>query len=308
MQHPSNFDPTPRSRRGAFYPWSHGAVLVVLVAARVSAAPVEQAAQNEDRSAVAAGAIATTPSPERLLDAYITALGGQAAQEKLFNRVASGSVELVGLGLKGTFTERSQQPTATQMVMELPGLGRIEAGTDGSAAWETDSIQGARLLEGNERALALRTAALANGAAWRDVFPHVEYAGLDTVAGHACHKVMLTPADGGTETWSLDADTHLLLKTATVIETAMGAVPTETAYEDYRPVDGVLLPFVSVQSLLVQKIRITYDSIRHNADLPSDAFAPPSEVRDLLQAPATTTPADSGATGLAPKDKAPDTP
>lgn len=238
-------------------------------------------------AATAGGPAATvTISADSLLDAYMTAIGGTELQAKLYNRVASGKVELVGLGLTGTVTETSQEPAYTRMVMELAGLGRIEGGTDGSTAWESDSIQGARLLEGGERAMALRAAALVNGAGWRDLFPKAEYAGTDSADGRACHKVVLTPAQGNTETWYLDAADHLLRKTSTVVESVMGDVAVETSYSDYRPVDGLLLPHVSEQSLLVQKIRVVYDRIRHNVELADDAFAPPPDVQALLQAPA----------------------
>jgi hypothetical protein len=223
------------------------------------------------------------PDPATIVDAYVTASGGRAAYENVFNRVATGTMELVGLGVKGTVTEYAEAPYRNRLVMDAEGIGKIEAGTGDGLAWEADSIQGARLLEGEERAAALREATFNRELHWRQLYKDAVTAGIDSLDGRPCYKVVLTPQDGRPESWWFDLQSHLLVKSSTIVETMMGDVPVETAYEDYRPVDGLLLPHANTQTLLVQKIRIVLQSIQHNLDLPAGCFDPPPEVRALLQ-------------------------
>jgi hypothetical protein len=70
-----------------------------------------------------------------------------------------------------------------------------------------------------------------------------------------------------------------------------------------------LVPHLTEQSLLAQKIRVVYDRVRHNVNLADDAFLPPPDVQALLQRPAVDQPpAHPTAPPDSLKDKAPDTP
>ena len=70
-----------------------------------------------------------------------------------------------------------------------------------------------------------------------------------------------------------------------------GEIPVEITLADYREVDGVMVPFRTMETMLMQQMLTTVASVEHNAELPAVAFEPPDEVTALLAKAAT---ADSG--------------
>ena len=84
--------------------------------------------------------------------------------------------------------------------MELEGIGTIKQGTDGQTAWESSSLQGPRIKQGEERAVALREATLRGPLYWRKLYKHVETMSQETIDDQACYKVVLTPEEGKPDT------------------------------------------------------------------------------------------------------------
>jgi hypothetical protein len=86
-------------------------------------------------------------------------------------------------------------------------------------------------------------------------------------------------------TWFFDVAAGLLLRERTTTETALVPLQEQIDYDDYRRVDGVMLPFVmrsSDGSPFDTSIR-AFTSIRHNVDVDDSTFEmparPPAECR-----------------------------
>lgn len=226
------------------------------------------------------------PPAEVLLDRYLEATGMKAVGEKIHNRVSRGTLELVGLGLKGSITVYVAPPNETYSVAELAGIGKIEAGTHGQVAWQLSALQGPQLLEGAEKEFTLRSAIFNRELRWRELYPKAECVGVETLEGRPCYKVVLTPPQGPAETWYLDQETGLLAKTEIVLPTPMGNIPTATLLSDYREVDGLRLAFQSRTQLLTQELVTRTESVEHNVEIPPDRFNLPEPIQALLsQAP-----------------------
>ncbi len=94
-------------------------------------------------AAILCSAMAQEPPPQgaTILDKYIEATGGRAAYEKLRTEVRTGSMELVGKGITASMTLYRAAPSKSYMVMEMPGVGKMEEGTDGVVVWSRSAIQ-----------------------------------------------------------------------------------------------------------------------------------------------------------------------
>jgi hypothetical protein len=100
------------------------------------------------------------PQAEVILDKFVEVTGGKAAYEKIHNEKFTGTFEFLGKGIKGTITSYRADPNKSYTTVELEGVGTIQDGTDGTTAWQSSSLQGPRVKQGDERAISLREATL----------------------------------------------------------------------------------------------------------------------------------------------------
>jgi hypothetical protein len=224
------------------------------------------------------------PTGEAVIAKYITVTGGAAEYEKVKNSVSTGRIEIPAQGIKGKITVYQQTPDKQYSVADIPGIGTIEDGVDGTVAWEKSALQGARLKQGEEKDAAIRAAndesRLYN---WKRYYKSVETTGAETVDGKPCYKVVLTPLSGKPETEFYDQASGLLIKASAVVATPMGEVPVETALSDYRPEGKLLMPHKLKQGAIGQQFEITVDEIKFNVEMPKDRFEPPADVKALLK-------------------------
>src|SRR5262252_4932208 len=84
---------------------------------------------------VPAAAPAADPTGEAIVDKSVEATGGRAAWEKLKTEVAKGSLELTAMGMKGDLTIYKAAPNKSYTVIDFPGFGKAEEGSNGQVAW-----------------------------------------------------------------------------------------------------------------------------------------------------------------------------
>lgn len=222
---------------------------------------------------------------EAVLTRFVEVTGGRAAYEKLRSEQARGSVEVVGMGLRGTIVARAAPPDKSYSSLDIAGIGRAEEGTYDGVAWENSSVQGPRVKSGEERAAALRESAFNSHIRWKELYAKAELAGIEDVEAKPCYKVVLTPSEGKPVTQYYDKPSGLLVKVAATVVSPMGDIPSETFIGDYKDVGGVLTPHSLRHKVMTQEIQIRIESVQYNGDLPPDAFDPPAEVRALLDKP-----------------------
>ena len=229
----------------------------------------------------AAAADEDIPKAEAILDKYVEVTGGRAAYDKVQTEIVTGAMEFVGKGIKASIVAYKARPRKSYNVIEVEGIGKIEQGTDGEVAWERSAIQGPRIKEGEERASALRDAAL--NAPWREIYKKAETAGVETIDGRPCYKVILTPDEGKPETRYYDKKTNLLVKGTKTVKTPMGEIPAEVILSDYKEVDGILLPLKLRQKALSQEFLIVIESVKNNVEIPKNRFDLPEDVKALVE-------------------------
>ena len=222
-------------------------------------------------------------SAETILDRYVDASGGKSAYDKISNRVTKSTLEMPAQGISMEMTIYHSRPSSFYAFIESEMIGKIERGTDGNVAWEKSVMTGPRILEGQEKTDLLRQATFDQLVRWKEIYEKAEAAGMEEIAGRACDNIILTPKTGKPQTYSFDRETGLLTKVALTVESPMGVVPVETYLEDYRNVEGLLMPFRSRVESLGQERLVTVQSIEQNVELPADRFEIPADVLALLE-------------------------
>src|SRR5271166_2546776 len=71
------------------------------------------------------------PKAESILDRSVEATGGRAAYDKIHNAVEAGTFELPAQGVTGTATIYTAEPDKNYQTIEIEGVGKFEAGSNG---------------------------------------------------------------------------------------------------------------------------------------------------------------------------------
>jgi hypothetical protein len=243
------------------------------------------------------------PAAEKILDKSIEGRGGKEAFQKLTSRVSKGTMEIKGTGpsVKATLTLYEAAPNKRYFLLELPEDETIEVGTDGEIQWEIQPPKGAKLREGDDKAIAARQADFYAVLNWRDQFEDVETVAKEQVDDRSCYKVVLKPKAGSPETMYFDRKTGLPIRIDTLRKTEQGELQFQTRQEDFREVNGVKLPFKTVRLVTGGAAPSTYttvwESIEHNVDIPEEQFALPDAVKALVE--------KAAGKAAKPKDKKP---
>jgi len=222
------------------------------------------------------------PSAESILDRYVQVTGGKQAYEKRKSEIAHGTVDFPALGIKGTMTRYAAQPDKYYYTVDIAAIGKMEAGVNDSIAWENSAILGPRVKSGVERAEAIREGNMNSVVNWRKLYPKVENAGIETIDGEECFKVVMTPAEGQPITGYYQKKSGLQVKLTTVATSQLGDIPLEIIASDYKDFGGILEPAKVIQKAGTQEFTMTLERVEVNPAIPAATFALPAEVRALV--------------------------
>ena len=225
------------------------------------------------------------PSAASVLDRYVQVTGGKQAYEKRKSEIAHGTLEYTAMGIKGSITRYAAEPDKYYASLDIDGLGKVEMGVSGQIAWENSALLGPRVKTGVERAEAIREGNMNSTLDWRKLYPKVETAGIETIDGEECYKVVMTPAEGQPMIGYFQKKSGLQVKMTTVSSTQMGEIPVELIASDYKDFGGILEPSKVIQKSGPQEFTMTLESVEVNPSIPPAQFALPAEIRKLLDKP-----------------------
>lgn len=223
------------------------------------------------------------PTGDEVVGKFVEAIGGEAKLSKFENRIATGTVELATMQAKGPITIYEAAPNKLYSLAEISGVGKIESGCDGQVRWENTAMTGPRLLDGDEKAIADRLSAFDATIHWKKYYESAKTTAIEDVDGKLHYRVVLTPKVGPPVTAFYDRKTFLQTKVALTMKSPMGEVPLEIVFDEYREVDGVLLPHKQITRGPGIENIVTLRSIKHNVSMPNDRFALPDAIVALAQ-------------------------
>ncbi len=229
----------------------------------------------------AAAWAADDPKPEAILDKYVEVTGGRAAYEKIQSEIATGTLEITGMGLSGTLTTYRAAPDKSYTLIDFGSVGKAEEGSNGQVAWSINGMEGPRIKEGDERTTTLRNNVLHGETRWRDFYKKAELTGTEDVDGKPCYKVVVTPKDGSPETRFYEKGSNLLVKVVMPFTTPQGNITAEISLSDYRDEGGILIAHTITQKVPTAEILVKIQSVKHNPDIPASRFDLPAEIKAL---------------------------
>jgi len=217
-------------------------------------------------------------SPDQILDKYIQAIGGAPQLAKLTSFVARGTYEGYDtLSVKVPVDVFASAPNQLTTVVHTQNGDSITT-YDGTNGWiaAADKLMQVLPLAGGDLEGAKMDAALSFPARikqefqWRTGFPSVSIDDRSV-------EVIQNAARGNTGAkLYLDSESGLLVRQVHFVDTAVGVIPTQVDYSDYRTVAGVKVPFRRVVTWTDGRSTIELSQVQPNARIDAAQFAKPA--------------------------------
>jgi hypothetical protein len=214
---------------------------------------------------------------ESVLTRYLTALGGADALSKVRSRVVKGNLITAEGSIVPFEDSYTASPARSLSVRHFGGtLGDFSTGFDGTNGWNSDN-RGVTDQRGQALAQLVMNAEFENRLDIARLYSHWEVTGSATV--NSAPAVVLTATSvrtGRTERLYFDTESGLLVRRSIVTVALFGSFTSDTYFENYRSIDGVMVPImVSEFTPDFGTIR-KFTSVENNADVNFMNFSKPA--------------------------------
>ncbi len=169
--------------------------------------------------------------------------------------------------------------------MNLPGLGSMKEGVTDGVAWGFSELQGPAIKDGVEASQSIQQADFYADRNLDKYYSTVSYEGITTIStigGDSldAQTLVFTPLIGEhAETRYYDPETGLLMMTSAMVAVPGGGmIPSSLRLGDYRTIDGMTAPFLTLAEVGPSQMVLTVDSMAINPEIDAAIFALPEEV------------------------------
>jgi hypothetical protein len=240
----------------------------------VPALPLPQPTPRPGQGAAGSATPAPTmPTADNILNKYTEALGGQGAIDKVKTRVMKGTYTSAN-GMTATYEIDQAAPDKFHVIFTT-SQGTMERGFNGSAGWEKNP-SGVMDLPSDQLAQMKAAVGMFSDIKLKEQFTRMNVR-KDKLDGKDVYVILGTTTAGRRERLYFDAETGLLLRRNTAMQTPIGIIPQETDFEDYRDIDGVKVPFTIRTLTLDTGSTATrkYTEVKANAPVDDSTFNKP---------------------------------
>jgi len=215
------------------------------------------------------------PGADELFAKYVQAVGGQPAADSLKTRVIKFT-----MGFKQStapmqnFTVEIDKAGEGKIYLQQQGQrGSVTTAIDGKKGW-TKAQFGLRDLSPSQMEEVEEQAGIYNPIQLGD-YSEKKVTGKETVEGH---EVYVVEAKGKLpERLYFDAQSGLLVRRLTYIDTAFGLSPKQLDFDDYREVSGLKLPFSITDREMTDIRQFKVTDLQNNVDIDAGRFAKPAQ-------------------------------
>ena len=230
-------------------------------------APAKSRRQQPSAPATTTKSQQELPTVEQILEKYIQAIGGKAAVQAPSSRVMKGTITVPAIGAKGTIEIYSKAPNKELTEIASAVLGNSREGFNGTVAWAEENGE-----VKDSPDFAKRDADFYLPIRLREIYPKMQLKGKEKI-GDIQSYVLEAPRGGNPERWYFDTQTGLLIRTE---EMSGGKLQHRADYEDYRAVDGLLIPFTERRMEEGLDVIIKYTEVKHNVQIDDARFEKPA--------------------------------
>src|SRR5215469_12433943 len=182
----------------------------------------------------------TGPTADQLLDQYIQAIGGTSAIDQVRSRVMKGSIDFGGKSLP--IDIYAKDPEKRISLTHMPDGDSVTA-FNGKEGWLGTPGRPLREMRGSDLDGAAIDADLHLATDLKHMFSKMQVEGTEKIDDHRTRVVVGQREDKTPIRLYFDEQSGLLVRLVRFGETALGWLPTQIDYADYREVNGVKVPY-----------------------------------------------------------------
>jgi hypothetical protein len=230
----------------------------------------------EDPNIIEIHAVPNGPTVDQVLDKYIQAVGGAQKVAALTSFVAKGT--FIGFETEQTLVSMeiyAKSPGLRSMVVHVK-LGDSTRNFDGTNAWIAAGDRPLPLmtLTGGNLVGAKVDATVAFPTQIKSLFANWKI-GATGIDDKLVRVIQGTNPRQSPVNFYFDNASGLLVRTLRFVDTAVGRVPTQVDYSDYREVAGVKMPHKIVATWTNGQTTTTFNEVQPNVAIDNSKFRQP---------------------------------
>lgn len=212
------------------------------------------------------------PTADQLLDKYIQALGGAATIDKVDARVMKGTIDFGGKSFP--IDIYAKDPEKRISYTHMPDGDSITA-FNGQEGWLGTPGRPVREMHGSDLDAAGIDADLHFATHLKQMFSKMQVQGTEKIGNEETY-VLVGTRDGKTPIrLYFDSQTGLLVRLVRFGETALGWLPSQIDYADYRETNGVRVPYRWTLARPSGRFTIQVSEMQQNVPVDDAKFVKP---------------------------------
>src|SRR5579862_129821 len=213
------------------------------------------------------------PAADQLLDKYIQAAGGAAAIDKVNSRVMKGTIDVGGKALP--IDIYAKDPDKRISFTHTPDGDSVTA-FNGHEGWLGMTGRPLREMHGSDLDGASIDADLHLATHLKQMFSQVHTRGTEKVGDQETYVVVGQREGKPQIQLYFDEQSGLLVRLVRYGDTALGLLPTQIDYADYRVADGVKVPYRWTLARPSGRFTIQLTELKQNVPVDDAKFVKPA--------------------------------
>jgi photosynthetic reaction center cytochrome c subunit len=277
-----NFD---RRRAVTCYSCHHGSIRPVAIPAVMIEEPKEpmgephraEAEKKTPEAKESAG-----PTADQLLDKYIQAVGGASAVDKITSRVMKGSIDFGGRSLPIDIYAKDPEKRISFTHMSE---GDSVTAFNGKEGWLGTPGRPLREMHGSDLDGAAIDADLHLATDLKQMFSKIQVRGSEKIDDHQAYEVVGDREGKTPIELYFDAQSGLLVRLVRYGDTALGWLPTQIDFGDYRATNGVKVPYRWTLARPSGRFTIQISDMQQNVPVDDAKFVKPESHQEPPKGP-----------------------
>jgi CubicO group peptidase (beta-lactamase class C family) len=218
-------------------------------------------------------------SVDELMTKVVDALGGEANWRKFNSRVVKYELDFVHQGVKGYGTQYAKAPNMVATESTFTAVGKPIATAyeyfNGTEGGEETSFSTFEKTTGKSLEDARINADFYGLTNWKANYKKTEMKPVTKVGDEEAYVVVFEPEKGNKNTIYFSTKTFLPIKAESVVSSSTRGtdLPYTETYSDYRTIDGLKIPFRSVNSNVGRGDAVTIvKEVKHNVKIDDKVY------------------------------------
>ena len=268
------------------------AVIVLLLAPRgvfsqtaspTNIAMVREKLAGTDSGDSAANAVpkpdAPTPSLKEILARAEKSMGGSEAWKNTYTMMMKGVLQTEDASAFVAIEIYKKAPDKSLLKMKLPQDMEMREVCDGKSAWMEDPRGGYHEFKGAELESRLKRSQFSEQSKMILLAATGKVLGADKIGLHSVYVVEYSSQKNETTKLYFDEESGLVLRSEETAAKPDGTYTTKLDMDDYRNVDGMMVPFRMKRTEKGSVIKIKLTQVKNNLPIEDEMFVKPASAK-----------------------------